>query len=161
MTKERSKRTSLKQWKCRNQNLIKRPTAIAMMMLLMTDQRKWHFRYLNTLSMSKEEHTSCCCFFFIDLYQILTWWSRRRKRYFRDPMQKWLPLNKLFVHIQNSFTHPVQDYKFYTILPQKRVCSSRKYRGGWGSNFDWLTDWLYWITQLLKNSVVSIVVHKY
>ena len=31
-----------------------------------------------------------------------------------DPMQKWLPLNYSFVHIQNSLTNLVRDNNFFT-----------------------------------------------
>ena len=36
-----------------------------------------------------------------------------------DPMQKWLPLNYSFVHIQNSLTNLVRDDKFLTIFVSK------------------------------------------
>ena len=37
-----------------------------------------------------------------------------------DPMQKWLPLNYSFVHIQNSLTNLDRDNKFFTIFVSKR-----------------------------------------
>ena len=36
-----------------------------------------------------------------------------------DPMQKWLPLNYSFVHIQNSLTNLIWDNKFFTIFVSK------------------------------------------
>ena len=36
-----------------------------------------------------------------------------------DPMQKWLPLNYSFVHIQNSPTNLVRNKKFFRIFVSK------------------------------------------
>ena len=36
-----------------------------------------------------------------------------------DPMQKWLPLNYSFVHIQNSPTNLARDNKFFRIFASK------------------------------------------
>ena len=36
-----------------------------------------------------------------------------------DPMQKWLPLNYSFVHIQNSLSNLVRVNKFFTIFVSK------------------------------------------
>ena len=36
-----------------------------------------------------------------------------------DPMQKWLPLNYSFVHIQNSPSNLVRDNKFFRIFVSK------------------------------------------
>ena len=38
-------------------------------------------------------------------------------------IQKWLPLNNSFVHIQNSLTNLVQDNKFFTIFVSKNEVS--------------------------------------
>ena len=45
--------------------------------------------------------------------------SEQRRRQDIDPMQKWLPLNYSFVHIQNSSTNLVQDNKFFRIFVSK------------------------------------------
>ena len=36
-----------------------------------------------------------------------------------DPMQKWLPLNYSFVHVQNSLANLIRDNKFFTIFVSK------------------------------------------
>ena len=38
-------------------------------------------------------------------------------------MQKWLPLNYSFVHIQNSLTNLARDNKFFTIFVSKNEVS--------------------------------------
>ena len=39
------------------------------------------------------------------------------------PMQKWLPLNYSFVHIQNSLTNVIRDNKYFTIFVSKNEVS--------------------------------------
>ena len=41
------------------------------------------------------------------------------KRFTIDPMQKWLPLNYSFVHIQNSLINLARDNKFFRIFVSK------------------------------------------
>ena len=51
--------------------------------------------------------------------QINDWTPRLLQCKLIDLMQKWLPLNYSFVHIQNSLTNLVPDNKFFTIFVSK------------------------------------------